>query len=342
MVKDRDPARVAATAAAGQQDESGQGRAEAAGRELLGTPGPKLALRTIDGATIDLAQLYGHKPVYLKFWATWCVPCRQQMPGFESDYEKLGDRIAFVAVNTGFNDNEKAIRQVQHQTGMRMPIVIDDGRLAAALNLRVTPQHVVIGRDGRILYVGHLADERLHQALDTAMAEEPHAATAGSPVRGAAVFGVGDVPHDLSATTTAGESFPLTGPAPDSRPRVLVFFSPWCESYLEKSRPAASQACRRVREEVNGLAAQGDARWLGIASGLWASTKDLADYRAKPGSSIPLTLDASGRLFRSFGVHDVPTVVLLDASGRIVARLGPQDRGLKAALQGMEAKRTAS
>jgi thiol-disulfide isomerase/thioredoxin len=61
---------------------SGQQRAQEAGRALIGSPAPPLVLKTIDGETIDLGGLYGKKAVYLKFWATWCVPCRQQMPHF--------------------------------------------------------------------------------------------------------------------------------------------------------------------------------------------------------------------------------------------------------------------
>jgi quercetin dioxygenase-like cupin family protein/peroxiredoxin len=335
MVKDKE-------AAASAADESGQGRAQAAGRTLIGSLAPALVLTTIDGKAIDLARLYGHKPVYLKFWATWCVPCREQMPGFEHDYESLGDRIAFVAVNAGFTDTEAAVRQVQRESGLRMPIIIDDGRLAAELNLRVTPQHVVIGRDGRILYVGHLADERLHEAMKAALAEPAVSAATGHVISTHVVYGVGDTPHGLSAVTSSGEAFPIVGPSPDARPRALVFFSPWCESYLEKSRPASSQECKRVREEMNELAPHGDARWLGIASGLWASPKDLADYQKDPGTDIPLTLDASGKLFRAFGVRDVPTVVLLDAQGRVAAKLGPRDRGLEAALRTLESKQGAS
>jgi len=335
MVKDK------ASGAGAAKDESGQARAQAAGQPLLGLPGPDIALKTIDGKTIDLSKLYGHKPVYLKFWATWCVPCREQMPGFERDYESLGDRMAFIAVNAGFNDTEAEVRTVQRDAGMQMPIVIDDGRLATALNLRVTPQHVVIGRDGRILYIGHLADERLQQAMQEALLEAPRTAS-GREIPARAVFGVGDTPRDLSAVTTTGEAFPLVGPSADARPRALVFFSPWCESYLAKSRPAASQACRRVREETNGLATHGDAHWLGIASGLWASAQDLADYQKEPGTTVPLTLDANGRLFRAFGVRDVPTVVLLDAQGRIAAKLGPKDRGLEAALRALESKKGAT
>ena len=335
MVKDKE-------AAASAADESGQGRAQAAGRPLIGSLAPALVLTTIDGKAIDLARLYGHKPVYLKFWATWCVPCREQMPGFEHDYESLGDRIAFVAVNAGFTDTEAAVRQVQHESGLRMPIVIDDGRLAAELNLRVTPQHVVVGRDGRILYVGHLADERLHEAMKAALAEPAASAATGHVISTHVVYGVGDTPHGLTAVTSSGEAFPIVGPSPDARPRALVFFSPWCESYLAKSRPASSQECKRVREQMNELAPHGDARWLGIASGLWASPRDLADYQKDPGTDIPLTLDASGKLFRAFGVRDVPTVVLLDAQGRVAAKLGPRDRGLEAALRTLESKHGAS
>src|SRR5215469_11598382 len=71
MVKDK------TAGGGGKLDESGQGRAQAAGRPLLGLAGPDLVLKSIDGASIDLSKLYGRKPVYLKFWATWCVPCRE-------------------------------------------------------------------------------------------------------------------------------------------------------------------------------------------------------------------------------------------------------------------------
>ena len=57
------------------------------------------------------------------------------------------------------------MRDYRRQFNLNMPIAMDDGSLGAALNLRVTPQHVVVGRDGRILYVGHLDDDRLDAAL---------------------------------------------------------------------------------------------------------------------------------------------------------------------------------
>ncbi|TLY53161.1 MAG: TlpA family protein disulfide reductase, partial [Gammaproteobacteria bacterium] len=77
--------------------ETGQDYAVQSGARLLGQTAPALKLTTLDGQTIDLAALRGHKAVYLKFWATWCVPCREQMPHFEKTWRGAGDDLAVVA-----------------------------------------------------------------------------------------------------------------------------------------------------------------------------------------------------------------------------------------------------
>lgn len=140
-------------------------QAQAASRGLVETAAPRLKLKTIDGQTIDLGALYGKKAVYLKFWGTLCVPCIKQMPHFEQTFQNAGPDLAVIAFNAGFNDTPADVREFQKTHGITMPMVIDDGQLGEAFNLRVTPQHVIIGRDGRIQYVGHFADERLENAF---------------------------------------------------------------------------------------------------------------------------------------------------------------------------------
>ncbi|MBZ5708422.1 redoxin domain-containing protein [Nannocystis pusilla] len=312
------------------QDDDGEQRAVAASAGLIGRPAPAITLTTIDGQPIDLAQLIGKKPVYLKFWATWCVPCREQMPGFAEIHAKMADRLEVIAVNTGFTDDEAAVRAFRQEFGLRMPVVIDDGRLAEAFNLRVTPQHVLIGRDGRIAHVGHLADARLDEALRAALADGGQAPAASPAATGpdARPLAPGDLVRDLSLTT-GGKTVALGGVG---KPSALVFFSPWCESYLAESRPATATACRRVREQVEALAAKGDVHWLGVSSNLWASERDLDEYRTTTGTKLPLALDTSGAVFRAFGVREIPAVAVLDATGRLVRVLGPQDQDIAAAL----------
>jgi len=320
---------------------SGQQLAESAGRSLIGKPAPRLVVTTIDGETIDLGRLYGKQAVYLKFWATWCVPCREQMPHFERTYETAGTDLAVIAVNTGFNDPIGDVRDYRRKMGLTMPIVVDDGRFAAALHLRVTPQHIVIGRDGRIQYVGHLADARLDAALSAARTaaapagrgENSSAAAApGVAQSELAPLAVGSQLPSESAKTIDGRRFHFLD-AHDSRHTVLVFLSPWCESYLATTRPAASANCRRMREEVAAVAGEGGARWLGVASGLWATPPDLREYRLKYHVNIPLALDESGALFRTFNVNEVPVVLVADGSGRIVRRIEAADLATPSALK---------
>ena len=304
---------------------TGQQRAEAAGRDLVGSLAPRLVVKTIDGETIDLGSLYGKQAVYLKFWATWCLPCREQMPHFEHTYETAGSDLAVIAVNVGFNDSIDAVRQYRRQMGITMPIVFDDGRMGAAFNLRVTPQHIIIGRNGHIQYVGNLADQRLDAALLAARAPVSSTAMVGGvgaqpPRLDAPQFGLGDQLPRKSVKTLDGKSFQFQNHG-EAQPTVLVFLSPWCESYLATTRPAISARCRAAREQVSALADHKTVRWLGVASGLWAAPEDLREYQAKYRVRFPLTLDESGALFRAFRVTNVPTVLVADAGGKIVHRM---------------------
>jgi peroxiredoxin len=304
---------------------SGQDLAENAGKELVGTPAPKASLKTIDGDTIDLGQLYGRQAVYVKFWATWCVPCREQMPHFEHVYETAGTNLAVVAVNVGVNDSVEEVRKYRQRLGLKMPIVIDDGTLAAAFHLRVTPQHIVIGRDGRVLYVGHLADARLDDSLVTARAEpaRPGAADAAPDLaKTQRRFGIGD---EIPATLAGAAGAPV-GLRTSGQSTVLVFFSPWCESYLAQSRPEAAANCARMREQVESL--EGTSRRVhvvGIALGLWATSADLEAYRREHKVRFPLILDDSGDDFRAFGVMQMPTALITDRQGRLTQRLSAND-----------------
>jgi hypothetical protein len=113
---------------------------------------------------------------------------------------------------------------------------------------------------------------------------------------------------------------------------LLVFLSPWCESYLETTRPTLSANCRRMREQVAALTNDSEVRWLGIASGLWATKGDLRDYRKQYGVRIPLSLDESGALFREFNISEVPAALVVDKTGRILRQIGPQDLATPVAL----------
>ncbi|MGO1000078.1 TlpA family protein disulfide reductase [Lysobacter sp. CA196] len=312
------------------QAETGKDYAQQIGARLVGQAVPAFVLTTIDGQRLDLGALRGRKAVYLKFWATWCVPCREQMPHFEKAQRSAGDDLQVVAINIGFDDTVEQIKAYRRELGLSMPIVRDDdGALGERFGLRVTPQHVVIGKDGTIRYVGHLADARLDAALAEARRMpgfDPGVLVAAAPSASTAqnVLQIGEPVPTSKIRTLEARKLALTDPV-GQRPSVLAFLSPWCESYLEKTRPQSSKQCRVLREQLVSLGRDHRVRWVGIASGLWASEQDLRDYRNAHRVPVPLSLDRDGVLFRRFGIQRVPSLLVVGADGRLLRRIEVDD-----------------
>jgi hypothetical protein len=93
-----------------------------------------------------------------------------------------------------------------------------------------------------------------------------------------------------------------------------------------------------VREDATRLMKQGGVDWLAVAAPLWTSDAELAAYaKAHPGTP-PLALDRDGAAFAAFGIRAIPSVVLLDADGRVARVLGPEERGLDTALRAVRGR----
>ncbi len=110
-------------------------------------PVPALALTDLDGKAWTLAALKGH-PVMLNFWASWCEPCRAEMPSLEllaTRHEKAG--LVVLAVN--YKEPVPKIQRFLEVLPFSLPILLDlDGNAASAWTPRVFPTTVLISRDG--------------------------------------------------------------------------------------------------------------------------------------------------------------------------------------------------
>lgn len=113
-----------------------------------GTPTPPLATLDLQGQAVKLADFKG-RAVLLNFWASWCEPCRTEMPMLQDLPALLGeDRLAVIALN--FKEPpQRALRFVQ-QTQLSLPVWLDPlGEHARAWGVRVFPTTVLIDRQGR-------------------------------------------------------------------------------------------------------------------------------------------------------------------------------------------------
>jgi thiol-disulfide isomerase/thioredoxin len=84
-----------------------------------------LILENEAGQIVKFENFLGKKPVYLKFWATWCKPCMEQMPHFQHAYEQYGDKIQFVAINIDLNDDAHSVAKVKERFSLSMPLFTD-------------------------------------------------------------------------------------------------------------------------------------------------------------------------------------------------------------------------
>lgn len=77
----------------------------------LGAPAPDFELADLQGRSVRLSQFLG-RPVLLNFWATWCPPCRKEMPDLQAFSERYGDRIQVLGVNLDFAAKVSTTNQV--------------------------------------------------------------------------------------------------------------------------------------------------------------------------------------------------------------------------------------
>src|SRR3569623_233978 len=151
---------------------SGEGEAAAfvqtAHDALVGHPAPAVTLQLLDGSRVELASLLGKKPIYLKFWATWCVPSREQMPHLQATFDAHKNDLAVFAVDVAIDDPIENVRTFVANKKLTMPIAVDnDGSVSEQFHLNVTPQHVLLDRAGVIRYVGHAMTPTHDRALTT-------------------------------------------------------------------------------------------------------------------------------------------------------------------------------
>ena len=141
---------------------------QASGAPLsVGDKAPDFEVTTLTGETFKLSDYEGKKPVYLKFWATWCSYCKGEMPHLQSIYSQYGDDVEVLAVNVGINDSVANIEQFFNQGGFNLPVAIDQqGDLVSDYDIVGTPHHVLIDENGLVAYRTFLASDTLDSTIE--------------------------------------------------------------------------------------------------------------------------------------------------------------------------------
>ena len=117
-----------------------------------GKPAPDFKLKTLDGKEVSLSDYRG-KVVLINFWATWCPPCREEMPLFTKVYRKYkgrGFEILAVSTDSSIDPVKKFVKEYK----LPFPVLMDDGKVSTELyRVQGLPTSFLIDREGRIVKV---------------------------------------------------------------------------------------------------------------------------------------------------------------------------------------------
>jgi len=111
---------------------------------------PATDLESLDSGTPTSFDAYRGKPLVVNLWASWCTPCRTEMPAFEQVHQQVGDRVTIVGLTD--DPNRDAAREAAAATRVTYPLLVDTGgRFQSDLGIVGLPSTVFVDTSGKVL-----------------------------------------------------------------------------------------------------------------------------------------------------------------------------------------------
>lgn len=137
---------------------------------------PDFTLELLGGGQVTLSELRG-KPVVINLWASWCPPCRAEMPAIQRVFERSQDRdLVVLAVNTTFQDSERAALDFIEELGLTFPVPLDrTGTVSRSYQLRALPSTFFVDREGiirKVIIGGPMSETTIQTTVEEILGED--------------------------------------------------------------------------------------------------------------------------------------------------------------------------
>ena len=125
-----------------------------AATDLTGQTAPDFALKSSSGENLRLSEYRGDV-VMVNFWATWCGPCRQEMPLLDQLYSRY-QRVGFTLLGVNIDDNSGKAMTMAKELGVSFPVLFDSKKEVSKLyQVDTMPATVLIDREGTVRFIHH-------------------------------------------------------------------------------------------------------------------------------------------------------------------------------------------
>jgi len=128
-------------------------------------PAPDVKFTDADGNEVKLSDYFG-KPIVFNLWASWCGPCKMEMPHFEAAMEKYGEEVQFILIN--IDDDLETVKKFLDDNGYPFEAYLDkDYEVSYNYSTGSIPVTYFIDKDGNVVtgYLGAIPEETLHECI---------------------------------------------------------------------------------------------------------------------------------------------------------------------------------
>src|SRR5690606_27710681 len=119
---------------------------------LVGQPAPDFALKSASGQNLRLSEYRG-EVVMINFWATWCGPCRQEMPLLDELYDRY-QRVGFQLLGVNIDDDSSKAMNMAAELGVSFPVLFDSNKsVSREYEVQTMPVTILVDRNGTVRHV---------------------------------------------------------------------------------------------------------------------------------------------------------------------------------------------
>ncbi|WP_246939576.1 TlpA family protein disulfide reductase [Bacillus pinisoli] len=137
--------------------------------DLVNQVAPDFSLQTLSGESVRLSELKGKK-VFINFWASWCPPCKDEMPEIQEFHEKYPDIMVLAIDLRNTEKSDEVVKEFIEENGYTFPVLLDQkGKVGESYKVLTLPTSFFINTNGEIQYkfIGPLTLEKMEEMVNS-------------------------------------------------------------------------------------------------------------------------------------------------------------------------------